>query len=56
MINNTNNALINKLVKCSYSLRQASFAQYGLSVCENVSGIKRSVHNAFFNTVHVNYS
>ena len=49
MINSTNNALINKFVKCNYSVRQASFAQYGLSLCENVSGIKRSVglHNAF---------
>ena len=48
-IYSTNNALINKFVKCSYSVRQASFAQYGLSLCENVSGIKRSVtvYNAF---------
>ena len=56
MINSINNALINKLVKCRYSVRQASFALYGLSVCKNVSGIKRSVHNAFCNTVQVNYS
>ena len=47
MINSTNNALINKFVKFSYSVRQTSFAQYGLSACEKVSAIKRSVHNAF---------
>ena len=34
MINNTNNALINKFVRCSYTVRQASFAQYGSSVCK----------------------
>ena len=47
IINITNNALINKFFKCSFSVKQTSFEHYGLSICENASGIKRSVHNAF---------